>query len=244
MLGGIQNALAALLGKMFVGKAVGQMKAEKKGKEGEGELAPNSKGAPVGDEGELLLFGVGYGVRDKHTKLKNLIEQENAKSFLDAHQDGVDRKDEPKLLRELKDPGKGGDAETEAADSRDPQELREAKDQDVRREEARDEARIQGRKETKEPDKKENADAKEPERQQQEQRDDEDKPGGGWVMEEDEAEETDQKRGLREAGVLTDQNRCKGTLEDGSRCLRKPVKGLGYCREHTIGWRPDTPPKA
>lgn len=241
MLGGIPNALAALLGKMFVGKAVGQMKGEKAGKEAGGQEAPNPKGAPLGDEGGHLLFGVGYGVRDKHTKLKNLAEQENMKSFLDAHQDTVERKDEPKLLSELKDPGKG---ETESAERRDPQEMREAKDQDVRRDEARDEARIQGQQETKEPDKKENAEAKEAEHQQQEERDEEDKPGGGWVMEEDEAEEQDQKRGLRDAGVLTDQNRCKGTLEDGTRCLRKPVKGLGYCREHTAGWRPDTAPKA
>jgi hypothetical protein len=31
---------------------------------------------------------------------------------------------------------------------------------------------------------------------------------------------------------LGEAARCKGALEDGTRCLRKPVAGTSYCREH------------
>ena len=236
VLGGIQNALAALFGKMFVGKAGTAMKGAKADK---GEAQPGSqKGAPLGDKGGHLLHGVGYNLKDKHTSLKNREETSNMMTFLEA-QKGDPKTDEKRAEATAETP------EAETPETQERKDVRDVKDQDVRREEARDEARVQGQQEAQEHgETKEKSETQDAEQQQREDQEDEDKPGAGWVMEEADEDEGEEHRGLRRDQVLTDQTRCSGQLEDGTRCIRKPVAGLGYCREHTVNWRPDVSPKA
>lgn len=56
---------------------------------------------------------------------------------------------------------------------------------------------------------------------------------GGWKSEHCALEE-EQKHAnaLRIEDALGEQMRCRGMLDDGSRCIRKPVMGIPYCREH------------
>lgn len=56
---------------------------------------------------------------------------------------------------------------------------------------------------------------------------------GAWHPDRCNAEEAEQKaNALRIEDALGEQMRCRGMLEDGVRCIRKPVMGLPYCREH------------
>ncbi|MCB9652793.1 MAG: hypothetical protein H6729_01520 [Deltaproteobacteria bacterium] len=43
--------------------------------------------------------------------------------------------------------------------------------------------------------------------------------------------------GLRSADVLGSVHRCRGEHADGGRCLRKPVPGTPYCREHAASYK-------
>src|SRR5688572_13346053 len=75
----------------------------------------------------------------------------------------------------------------------------------------------------------------EAESRDQEERDEEDRPGGAWLLEEGAQEEAERSRGLRQREALGEESRCHGTVEDGTRCLRKPIDGKAYCLEHTAG---------
>jgi hypothetical protein len=56
---------------------------------------------------------------------------------------------------------------------------------------------------------------------------------GGWKPESCNLEEDERRaNALRIEDALGPQMRCRGVLEDGSRCIRKPVMGIPYCREH------------
>lgn len=56
---------------------------------------------------------------------------------------------------------------------------------------------------------------------------------GGWKSEHCALEEEQkQANALRIEDALGEQMRCRGMLEDGTRCIRKPVMGIPYCREH------------
>jgi hypothetical protein len=48
------------------------------------------------------------------------------------------------------------------------------------------------------------------------------------ALSEDEA----RQNALKIADALGEHVRCRGMLEDGARCLRKPILGIPYCREH------------
>jgi hypothetical protein len=229
---------------MFGKAAATDVKAH--GMKGEKADAKNEKGVPLGDPGGHLLHGVGYGTKDARSHLKNKVEEENVNRFLEAFQDP-------------KDPAaktKGGEAEHapekkegELERKSEAQETREARDKDVKREEQRDDARMQGRHEAKEQlEQRDHREAheKEHQREREERDQDEQKHASGWVLDDaDEQEEPPRKGGLAtQAEVYNDNARCKGVLDDGTRCLRKPVKGVGYCREHAMSWRPDIEHKA
>ncbi|MBK8012888.1 MAG: hypothetical protein IPK13_16225 [Deltaproteobacteria bacterium] len=49
--------------------------------------------------------------------------------------------------------------------------------------------------------------------------------------------EEHQTEGLRADDVLGSAHQCRGELSDGGRCLRKPVPGTPYCREHAASYR-------
>ena len=216
------------------------------------------KGAPgpatgqtFGEDG-LLLTGLGYAGADKHTDRKNVAEKSNLSRFLqEAGREGVARQpgsaatEEPATNAfEARD-----GAPAESADAQEGQETREARSeqQEVRQQERRDDARLQGQKEAAEhAEVRESSEADQAEQQQHpgEEEDEEDKPGAGWVAEENEDDREGKKRGLRDADLLGQPTRCRGHLEDGSRCLRKPTEGTPYCPEHAAQWPAmATPPK-
>ena len=59
--------------------------------------------------------------------------------------------------------------------------------------------------------------------------------GAGMLRDEAASEESPESKGLRHANALGDEQRCHGVLHDGTRCLRRPVEGKAYCREHAAG---------
>jgi hypothetical protein len=109
----------------------------------------------------------------------------------------------------------------------------EAFSADVRKEEVTEktEAFLE---EAEEPEHTEVEEAHASEHQYEEARDEEDRPGGAWVMEEAREAEQEETRGLRQHQALGEENRCHGTTAEGTRCLRKPVEGKAYCREHFV----------
>ncbi len=205
-------------------------------------------GQAMGEDG-LLLTGLGYAGADKHTDRKNLAEKSNLSRFLQeqGRNPGATQKD----IRAAEDAWRNGAeapdgaaAETgDGAEAQDSQEAR-SEQQDVRQQqERREDARIQGQKEANEPSEaqetSEASDAEQP--RQGDEEDEEDKPGAGWVAEENEDDREGKQRGLRDADLLGEATRCRGHLEDGSRCLRKPTKGTPYCPEHAAQWQPVAP---
>jgi hypothetical protein len=245
VLGGLQNSLAAFIGRM-IGKVTGaEVKADVKGMKGDKADPKSEKGAPLGDPGGHLLHGVGYGTKDARTQLKNKVEEANVNRFLESQQEGK----EPIAKAKTGEPETTEKREGELERKTEAQETREARDKDVKREDQKDDARVQGRQDTKEQlEQRDQREAREKERQKErDDRDDEEqKHGGAWAFEEAAAEEEQPaKRGLASTReVYADNARCKGILDDGTRCLRKPVKGVGYCREHAVNWRPDLDHKA
>ncbi len=239
MLGGISNGLAA-----FIGKVIGKMTGtgvEAKGMKAEKTDGKPEKGAPLGDPGGHLLHGVGYATKDARTQLKNKTEESNVKTFVEQQQPGDPTK--PTTTNEATSDKAAPDADRKS----ELQEKREARDQDVRRDEQKDEARIHGKHETKEQERDQREERqKDRHHQDRDERDEDEKHGHAWAQHEaEEEEDAPPRRGLKsDAGVFNDSDRCKGNLDDGTRCLRKPVKGIGYCREHAVNWRPDLIPKA
>lgn len=208
----------------------GKTKAEGKG-DGKGEL--------MGEDG-ALLSGLGYNTADHRSTAKNVAERSNLERF----------------LKEM-EPEKGKEAnakeQPEAAKAKDKAETKEAKETaqeqapaETKRETA-EEARVQGQAEAKEaaetPSAKEGKETEgEPQGQKQgDDTDDEDKPGMGWLAEELDGQQEKDQAGPKSSDLLGDSTRCRGSLDDGARCLRHPVKGTLYCREHFVP--PDPGPK-
>lgn len=229
----------AQLGQLLKG---GQLGADAKGLTALGkEGLP--KGMELGPDGELLS-GLGYNSADKESPQKNANEKTNVERFV--HESSVERaeQDNPftNLGREAKESRETEQKETKdkTTEQTETADRRDAKEGDVRREEAKEDARVVGQQEAEMKETAERRDVEEAEardRQQEREDDEEDKPGAGWVAEEFEEEEAKHKRGLRDADVMGDVHRCKGTLDDGTGCLRKPLKGTPYCREHAAHWR-------
>ncbi len=198
-----------------------------------------ARGEAMGPEG-LLLAGLGYSSRDRRTDQKNVAERSNLTRFLrEQLRDGPalkgsDLAADEGLLKELaREESAQARAEGEAGEAREP-----GADRELRAQERREDARLQGQKEASEKaEARETAEPKEAEQQrQQEEQDEDDRPGAGWVMEEAEDEERAARPGLRLDDALGDANRCRAHLDDGQRCLRKPVAGTPYCREHAFSW--------
>ncbi len=226
------------LGKLLQGDAAG---AAAHGLTAKGKEGALPKGMELGPDGELLS-GLGYNNADKESGAKNANEKTNVERFV--QESSVERAEPENPFTNL---GREGKEKTETkeklAEQTEVAEQREAKDGEVRRDEVADEARVLGQHEAAKEervDKKEVDEAEARDQSQQQDDDEEDKPGAGWVAEELEDEEH-RKRGLYEGDPLGDVHRCRGTLHDGTPCLRKPVKGAPYCREHAAGWRVQPP---
>ncbi len=241
------RAFLSQMGLMQPGAGQGQGQVAK-GKASAMKAAPGpATGRVLGEDGQLLA-GLGYAGDDKHTNLKNVAERKNLTRFfqeqlrnLPAGPHGSLLGEEGRARSEANEGPRPGAEAGEGADAREAgTEAQEARPQEARR----DEGRIQGQREaTENAERRDTSEAGEPDSpHQHDEQDEEDKPGAGWVAEENEEEGDEKKRALREADVLGPTSRCRGELEDGTRCLRKPTDGTPYCAEHAARWRsPEAP---
>ncbi|MBI4815872.1 MAG: hypothetical protein HY791_06430 [Deltaproteobacteria bacterium] len=210
------------------------------GKQGEKAGGPQAeKGGKGVQKGEALgegvvLAGVGYNSEDKPKVPKNAAEKGNVARFLKDPEpelralrgekaEGAEKKSEAKEQKETKEAKEA----PKAAEAERPQERQEAKEAQreapaERKDEARSEAQETRPKET------EAAPKSAEDRRREEQE------GRGRDKDHQEQDEEAQKDGDDSPEVFADAHRCRGTLVDGSRCLRKPVLGTRYCLEHKV----------
>lgn len=229
----VPQGLAGLLGKLIHAGEAGQAKhGEAVSKKGlEGHHGKDEKGRVLVDE--RVLAGLGYNGADKTGTRKNVAEKENLARFLQDPNAEVE-----KLLN--KDAKTDAPAEDKkgAEAGREPaaKETREAQQKEARREERADEARAQAREAEQVREQRETREAESArEREQERERDRRQGEGHGHGHGHDERQQEDEREpqgGASEEGAIGEMFRCKGTLEDGSRCLRKPMEGAPYCREH------------
>ncbi|MBK6687529.1 MAG: hypothetical protein IPG45_23860 [Deltaproteobacteria bacterium] len=239
MAGGIPSGLGALLSRLGLGGPTGHEVGVEakglKGKEAAGEKPGLEKGTVLGPDGQALA-GLGYNHEDRQSALKNLTEQSNVSRFLDAVHE---QHEAPRLFAEQKnETGETKGTKTEL----DAKELAKDGDTQLRKDETVEDKKAAAQLETKEQEQvKEKHETKEAEHEgrerQKDEREDEEKHGHGWVLEEHEEDTPEGKRTLRTGDTLGDHHRCHGTIEDGTRCLRKPTKGTPYCPEHGAVWQ-------
>lgn len=225
---------------------LGGGKGEAAGGKGEGVTASAmdgvEKGAELGPEG-MLLGQLGFGGADRRSSLRNRVELANIERFLadsgpelrggkepaakpaaaeaKSKEAGTD-KEGPKAERETEAAGPEREATHGAEERRDAafadvRELEGAGLPEAELQEADAQGDAEGRGGS-----GEDEDA---------QGDEEDRPGAAWLAEELEERERRRRSGRGTEG-LGAAHRCRGTLSDGSRCLRKPMQGTPYCREH------------
>lgn len=237
---GLPNGLQALLGKLGITlQKAGEAKVAEhalKGGDAKEAKAPE-KGKELGDG--TLLTGIGFNSEDRRTAMKNVAEKQNIDRFM--QDPGADAGELKQALKQAKDgdaPDKG-EAGARRMDEKGA-EVRERRE-DVRREEKADDVRVQAQEVKEQREKRETAEAKEHERERERERerqDDDEKHGAAWVQEELEREEEEkQRRGMRDGDAIGEATRCRGELEDGTRCLRRPMSGTPYCREHAVPGR-------
>lgn len=224
--GSLASLLAKLVGKPQVKGETGVAQGAQKQEKAEGP----KKGAPIADG---VLAGVGYSEQDKSGVQKNVAEKENVARFLrDPELDQILRAKE------------FGDPEKAAAEQKPAEKQAEAKDkQDVQRQEARREEKAddmkafakeaqqqQEAREAQKADKEQHPN----ERKEEEEEGREQQRGQGWDDPEHQKEDEDGERGQYDPDAIGDGARCRSQLEDGTRCLRKPLHGTNYCREHAV----------
>jgi hypothetical protein len=238
MTGGIPGGIGGLLGKLgLLGKGPaaadeGKVAAQAlKAEGGEAEKPGLPRGALLGEDGALLA-GLGYNPADRHTDQKNVAEKNAVARFLEEL-GGDAPATAPGNPREGATETKGETREAEARENTAPEEKR-SEERGERAAGPAEEPREARR--AKEPEEAERQ--RERDRDGQEKREDEDAQAQGWVAEEQEQEAPRKRRGLREADALGEHHRCRGHGDDGGQCLRKPVRGSAYCREHAALWVP------
>lgn len=230
---GFQAGLRALFGKLGIplGKAAGGAEAAKaalQAKETKDAKGPQ-KGRSLAD-GELIA-GMGFSPEDKTTAQKNLAEKANIDRFM---QDPTGAAREAREAPGFRDHAPAGDVRDARAEDgpkgASSQELRD----DIRREERGDELRHRAGQEAKDPKEREPPEKKEAERRRRDHDEEEGRRGSPFVHEEITPDEDDEHRpALRDEDALGASDRCRGTVADGTRCLRRPVEGTPYCREHS-----------
>lgn len=225
---GIPNGLTQLLGRLGLGG-----KPETKATENALTARAPDKSAGLLKGTALangaVLAGLGHNPDDKHTGTRNRAERENINRFM--QEAPLTKKGEAETAQETA--AKGESLHHDAHEMRETKELRE----EMRRDERIDDAKgVRVQEEKTEKETRSSVDAKEREREREEERD-EDRPGGAWLEEEldrDEDESPRRRGQLRQEDALGSAMRCHGQLSEGSRCLRKPVPGTPYCREHAV----------
>lgn len=245
--GGLPPGLASLLGKLGLatppGGQKGETKVAKDALHGGPQTKGLEKGTPLADG--VLLAGLGHTPEDRHAAQRNVVEQSNIDRFLQDPNTAATGRDLPEQfkagdaerMREGRDAREGKEAR-EGVEARETRELRD----DMRRDDRVDESKQQALHDQKAKEKEEEREGRERDkdrgrdRERERDQDEEEKPGGAWVQEELDQREEDKKRrsGIRDEDTLGSGSRCRGHVEDGSRCLRKPMQGTPYCREHAF----------
>ncbi len=215
--------------KGLVGQAAG---AAPGAQQGAGAEALLKKGVPIGDG--TVLTGVGFNGQDRTGAHKNVHEKESVARFLkDPELDKVGR---AKVEGKDGEDGRlrGEDRAERAVEAKDRQDAQRA---DVRREDKADDAKqLLARESQREEQQRERERERERNKGEGQQQQQQDEPEGqAWVEPERERSEDEPEReGTHDADVLGETHQCKGELGDGVRCLRKPLEGASYCREHLI----------
>lgn len=225
------GGLASLIAKL-VGLAPKADAAAAKGMLGTQQPEGAKKGEPLA---EGVLAGLGYSAEDKANAQKNVSEKENVARFLrDPEVDKLLKKEakEAKEAAQSEQPDKG--AENKTTEQRERQDVQR---QEVRRDEKAEDARAfakeqQQQQEAKETQKHEAEHRREQEKDEEKER--QQAQAWGWD-EPDRERDEDQERGAYQPDIFGDGNRCRASLDDGGRCLRRPVEGTNYCREHAAG---------
>lgn len=238
------NGKFSLIARLLSKAAPGQAGAATKGAlETRPEAGPK-KGELLND---LVRAGQGYTPQDKNAPDKNHAEREALQRFLkdpelDKLKDEIaraDAKEHPELSKKER-AEESRDNRRQEAKSQDSKDKQDTQRQENRREDRAEEnrgvLREQQQQETREKQVQEQERAKD----QQQDRDDEDEKqrrGLGWGAEEAEEAEQAEREGLYDRDAIGDGSRCRGMLEEGGRCLRRPEPGTNYCREHA-GYEP------
>ncbi|MFO0728322.1 MAG: hypothetical protein U1E65_31365 [Myxococcota bacterium] len=231
----LNTGLAGMLTKLL-GKPEGKTEAGVAThalKEGADPQQALKKGTPLGDG--TVLAGAGYNPKDRAVNGKNAHEVENLQRFL---QDPEGAK-----LPKKEDAAKSGDdkearAAKETADRSEAKETKEAQKAEVRKDERAEDVKQHQLRDTKQEEAREERGHHEHDRHKDDkQKDDErDRQSRGYYLEEPAPEQEEAKhQGQYDRDALGETLRCYGTAEDGTRCLRKPVAGTSYCREHYAG---------
>lgn len=240
----IPKPLAGLLGKLGPRGQGGASGAQ--GLRGDGAREGPAKGAELGPDGELLA-GVGYGLKDGKGP-RNISERANMNRFLSEMGKDAGAFFEASAEAPAEGPGserasaEGGELREGPAEARDKGEAREG----AEAREADEAPAAPGERIGEAAPEKEAAEAPPSEGEAhaedeegdggqsggEDPDDEEERPGAGWLAEE--AEEREKRRRFQVDGAdpLGATHRCRGHLEDGTRCLRKPLEGTPYCREH------------
>ncbi len=235
--------IAQLLSKMGLGEKMLETGGDKS------PLAADKSGLQKGqvlDADGNLLAGLGYNPADRTKAGHNLHEKSSVDAFVKALKgETPDPKAElkgkeaeaeaDKAKAKAEEPGRPAAEEAPGPGRREGKELREDRQQDVRREERQEDVRAQGQKEA-----KEQAEPREgrdpPERRvEREKPDEDDKHGHAYAFTDPEEDEEDRGSGYRSSEVFADAERCHGTMEDGTRCVRRAREGRPFCRVHVHG---------
>lgn len=230
---GAAKSLAGLIQRAFQGMGIGAEASP------EGKLAESSDpdGLPaglvdgveeMGEEG-LLLRNLGFTRTDRRSEKRNVSEQANIEQFLQAEGKELALS----MPEEVEVPSVEHDAfEGEVANEQ--EQLRETKEERAAFAEAREiQEGFEGVSLKEEaPAEQDGGDSQSEGGKEGEEQDEDERPGAAWLAEELDEREKKKKRDADGAEVFADVHRCRGTLEDGSRCLRKAQDGTPYCQIH------------
>jgi hypothetical protein len=232
----LAQGLASLLGNLGkLGKAEG--KEGQLGVDAKGMTAGHAEGPAKGQEiaeGKLVA-GVGYAVKDNAAD-QNLAEKANISRFLQDPKEAADKK----ATEAKSDANASGQKNPEERTTKERLEARDVREQVSKetqkerkteefRSELREARQVQEQQRT-----KESHESDEKHRERDQERDQQrEQQGQAWVQDQQVLEDDHPERhGLYDRDAMGEVDRCRGALEDGSRCLRKPIEGSSYCREH------------
>jgi hypothetical protein len=233
----LAQSLASLLGNLGkLGKGEGKEGAL--GVDAKGMTAVHPEGPAKGQEiaeGKLLA-GAGYNLKDNAAD-QNLAEKANINRFLQDPKEAADKK-ATEAKTDANASGQKNPEERTSKERLEARDLRETVSKETQKERKTEEFRSElrdARQQQEQQRTKESHESEQKHRERDQERDDQrEQHGQAWVQEQLAADDPPERHGLYDRDALGEVDRCRGALEDGSRCLRKPIEGSSYCREHLV----------